>query len=217
MTFVDENAKRRNSIKFPSPTQSLFKFLKVKPSFVTITITRSEVNPTERIQKSFIKIFSSFLFAVHATNKTFFHPSSLLSFPIRFFHCYKNIEIHLSLSSFSLLWVEIRAGKLLSQFQLLNDTYTRKIWFFIIMQVWWRPRKIVCQKKNEASQPQSSLAIFRDLFYFFHHISINKFYANCVLNPHPEKTEKNINRLSSSAVAISSLWASSSVFWATWL
>lgn len=62
-----------------TPSQNYINF---EPSFVTITNNQKWSKSHRRIQKSFIKfsiIPSSAIDAVHATNKTFFHPSSLLS------------------------------------------------------------------------------------------------------------------------------------------
>lgn len=72
------------------------------------------------------------LMRVHATNKIFFHPSSL--------HDKKKILKSIYHSSRARI---TRVWKLLSQFLLLDDIRKRRE---IFMQVWWRPRKIVCQK-----------------------------------------------------------------------
>lgn len=101
------------------------------------------------------------LMRVHATNKIFFHPSSLHK---------KNIEIHLSF----VLWRITRVWKLLSQFLLLDDIRKR---IFLCKFDDVLVRSFV--KKNREPHPQS-LAIFRDLFQHCD-ISINKFYANCDL------------------------------------
>lgn len=65
------------------------------------------------------------------------------------------------------------------------------------MQVWWRPHKIVCQKnrgeKKYFSGSRRRRWQFSGIFFQmkakkgnFLNISINKFYANCVLKPRPK-------------------------------